>query len=68
MKSYPSGWLFLFPFSGWIINHFGSRNMVITSDIIYTILLVLVGLSQSLLPLVIVLFALGFFSNLLPHL
>jgi len=61
----PAGLFLCLPFSGWIINHFGSKKVVIFSCVVYTILLVLVGLSQSLLPLIIVLFVFGFFSNLL---
>lgn len=63
--SLPAGLFLCLPFSGWIINHFGSKWVVIISGIIYTFLLVMIGLAQTLLPLILVLFAFGFFSSLL---
>lgn len=63
--SLPAGLFFCLPFSGWIINHFGSKKVVVTAGLVYTGLLLLIGLSQNLMQLVAVLFAFGFFSNLL---
>lgn len=61
----PAGLFFCLPFSGWIINRVGSRKVVITTGIIYTTLLLFIGLAQSLPQLILVLFAFGFFSSLL---
>ncbi len=63
--SLPAGLFLCLPFSGWIINHFGSKKVVVTTGLIYTGLLLLIGLSQTLTQLVVVLFAFGFFSSLL---
>ena len=61
----PAGLFLCLPFSGWIINRVGSRKVVVITGIIYTTLLVFIGLAQSLPQLILVLFAFGFFSNLL---
>ncbi len=61
----PAGLFLCLPFSGWIINHFGSRKVVIISGLIYTSLLLFIGMAQNLTQLVTVLFVFGFFSNLL---
>ncbi len=61
----PAGLFLCLPFSGWIINHFGSRKIVIVSGLIYTGLLLLIGLAQNLPQLIGVLFVFGFFSSLL---
>lgn len=63
--SLPAGLFLCLPFSGSIINYFGSKKVVVTTGLIYTGLLLLIGLSQTLTQLVIVLFAFGFFSSLL---
>jgi MFS family permease len=61
----PAGLFLCLPFSGWIINHFGSKKVVIISGVIYTLLLLAIGIAQDLVQLISVLFAFGFFSNLL---
>ena len=61
----PAGLFLCLPFSGWIINRMGSRKVVIITGIIYTSLLLFIGLAQSLPQLILVLFAFGFFSSLL---
>ncbi len=63
--SLPAGLFLCLPFSGWIINHFGSKKIVVIAGLIYTGLLLLIGISQTLVQLVAVLFAFGFFSSLL---
>lgn len=63
--SLPAGLFLCLPFSGWIINHFGSKKVVIVSGLIYTLLLLVIGLAQNLSQLISVLFMFGFFSNLL---
>ena len=61
----PAGLFLCLPFSGWIINHFGSRKVVMLSGLIYTCLLLFIGLAQNVSQLVIVLLTFGFFSSLL---
>jgi MFS family permease len=63
--SLPAGLFLCLPFSGWIINYFGSKKIVIITGLIYTGLLLLIGLSETITQLVAVLFAFGFFSSLL---
>ncbi len=61
----PVGLFLCLPFSGWIINHFGSRKVVIVSGSVYTLLLLIIGIAQDLIQLISVLLTFGFFSNLL---
>ncbi|SKB83966.1 MFS transporter [Daejeonella lutea] len=61
----PAGLFLCLPFSGWLINHFGSKRIVVISGIVYTLLLLVIGIAQNLFQLVSVLLAFGFFSNLL---
>lgn len=61
----PAGLFLCLPFSGWIINHFGSKKVVIVSGLIYTVLLLAIGIAQDLAQLISILFAFGFFSSLL---
>jgi len=61
----PAGLFLCLPFSGWIINHFGSKKVVIVSGLIYTLLLLVIGIAQDLAQLIAVLFTFGFFSSLL---
>lgn len=61
----PAGLFLCLPFSGWIINHYGSRRVVIVSGLVYSLLLIVIGLAQSLPQLIGVLFTFGFVSSLL---
>ncbi len=61
----PAGLFLCLPFSGWIINHFGSKKVVIVSGLIYTLLLLGIGIAQDLSQLIAVLFIFGFCSSLL---
>ncbi len=61
----PVGLFLCLPFSGWIINHFGSRKVVIVSGTVYSTLLLAIGMTQNVIQLVAVLLIFGFFSNLL---
>lgn len=63
--SLPAGLFLCLPFSGWIINHFGSKKVVIVSGLVYTMLLLVIGLAQNVTQLVTVLFVFGFISSLL---
>lgn len=61
----PAGLFLCLPFSGWIINHFGSRKVVIVSTLIFAGLLLAIGMASNIIQLVAVLFTFGFFSSLL---
>lgn len=63
--SLPAGLFLCLPFSGWIINHFGSKKVVVVSGLVYTLLLLMIGLAQNLFQLIAVLFVFGFVSSLL---
>ena len=61
----PTGLFLCLPFSGWLINHFGSKKVVIVSGLTYALLLLVIGIAQDLTQLIAVLFTFGFFSSLL---
>lgn len=61
----PVGLLISLPFSGWLVTHFGSRQMVIPAAVTYALLLPMIGLAQSAWHLVAVLFFFGLVGNLL---
>jgi MFS family permease len=61
----PVGLLISLPFSGWLVTHFGSRQMVIPAAVSYALLLPLLGLVQTAWQLVAVLFFFGLVGNLL---
>jgi MFS family permease len=61
----PVGLLISLPFSGWLVTHFGSRQMVIPAALSYALLLPLIGLVQTAWQLVGVLFFFGLVGNLL---
>lgn len=61
----PVGLLISLPFSGWLVTHFGSRQMVIPAAVSYALLLPLLGLVQHAWQLVTVLFFFGLVGNLL---
>ncbi|MGB4401056.1 MAG: MFS transporter, partial [Daejeonella sp.] len=61
----PAGLFLCLPFSGWIINHHGSRRVVIVSGLVYSFLLLVIGLAQTLPQLIGILFTFGFVSSLL---
>src|SRR5690349_5057971 len=65
LLSLPVGLLISLPFSGWLVTHFGSRQMVIPAAISYSLLLVMIGLVQQTWQLVVVLFFFGLIGNLL---
>jgi MFS family permease len=61
----PVGLLISLPFSGWLVTHFGSRQMVIPAAISYALLLPLIGLVHTAWQLAGVLFFFGLVGNLL---
>lgn len=60
----PVGLLTSLPISGWLVSKFGSRRLVISSAILYTLSLILLAGSSSIFQLVIGLFFFGLFSNI----
>lgn len=61
----PTGLMFSLPVSGWLVSRAGSRSIVIASALLFSILLIGIGLAENLSALVICLFAFGFASNML---
>lgn len=61
----PVGLLLSLPFSGWLVAHFGSRQMVIPSALLYAALLPVIGLVSTAWQLAGVLFLFGLVGNLL---
>jgi MFS family permease len=59
----PVGSLISLPIAGFIIQKFGSRKVVITSLILYSIILLLIGYSTHIWQLVICLFLFGWLGN-----
>lgn len=64
LLSIPVGLLFSIPFSGWFVAKLGSRKVVITSLICYSIILITLGLAQTKGQLMGCLFLFGFFGNM----
>ncbi|MBC3538386.1 MFS transporter [Rufibacter sediminis] len=60
----PVGLMLSLPFTGWLTSKIGSRKVVTFALLLYSSTLVLIGLSQSVLHLVLVLFLFGFASNM----
>lgn len=64
LLSIPVGLLFSIPFSGWFVAKIGSRKVVTTSLIFYSMMLIAIGLTQTKLQLMGCLFLFGFFGNM----
>ncbi len=60
----PVGLMFSLPISGWFVSRYGSRQVVIASIVCYFTTLVFIGLSSSILQLLMALFAFGLFGNM----
>jgi MFS family permease len=60
----PVGLMLSLPFTGWLTSKVGSRKVVTFALLLYCSTLVLIGMSQSVLHLVIALFVFGFASNM----
>src|SRR5690606_38958928 len=61
----PGGLFICLPIAGRVIHHFGSRKVVIAAGLLYSLMLMGIGLAHSLSQLVVVLFCFGFVSSLL---
>lgn len=59
----PVGLMCSLPFSGWIITKIGSRKLLISALLIYSVALVTLGLAQNPFQLIICLICFGFSSN-----
>ncbi|ALI99662.1 MFS transporter [Rufibacter tibetensis] len=62
--SLPVGLMLSLPFTGWLTSRIGSRKVVTIALLIYSTTLVMIGMSQTTLHLVAVLFLFGFASNM----
>lgn len=60
----PVGSMLSLPFSGWLVQKWGSKKVAANAIILYSLLLVMLGLSQSLVSLVAVLVLYGAAGNL----
>jgi len=61
----PMGFFIALPFAGWLIAKAGSKKAAISSAVFYSLSLVLIGVSSSVLYLLLSLFSFGFFANIL---
>ncbi|MDR6944948.1 MFS transporter [Mucilaginibacter pocheonensis] len=61
--SLPVGLMCSLPFSGWVITKIGSRKLLISALLVYSIALVSLGLAQNTFQLIICLVCFGFSSN-----
>lgn len=59
----PAGLMCSLPFSGWIITKIGSKKLALSSQLMYSFILVAIGLAQTPLQLVICLVCFGFSGN-----
>ncbi len=59
----PVGLMLSLPFSGWIITRIGSRKLLLFALPLYAVALAGLGLAQTTLQLIMVLFCFGFTSN-----
>ncbi len=60
----PIGSLLGLPFSGWLVNRFGSKRIVANAILLYSVLLVLIGLSDNIYLLVPSLVLFGMAGNI----
>ena len=60
----PVGLLFSIPFSGWFVAKLGSRKVVSVALILYSLILITIGLAQTKFQLMGCLFLFGFFGNM----
>ena len=61
----PFGSIVALPVAGWAVHRFGSRGITLLSGVGYALLLVAIGYCQEIWQLGLVLFAFGFFGDLL---
>lgn len=60
----PAGSMLSLPLSGWLVAKYGSKRIVTIAAILYPMILILIGLTGSVLQLVSVLFLFGVFGNM----
>lgn len=63
--SLPVGLMVSLPISGWMVNRYGSRRMVIVAAVFYPLLLLLLAMAASILQLSMALFLFGMLGNLI---
>jgi len=61
----PVGLMISLPISGWLVSHYGSRQMVILGALVYPLILILLALSATILQLTMALFLFGMAGNLI---
>jgi MFS family permease len=59
----PVGLMCSLPFSGWVITRIGSRNLLISALVVYSLSLVSLGIAQNTIQLIACLLLFGFSSN-----
>ncbi len=60
----PVGSMVSLPFAGWLVTKYGSKRMVTIAAICYPLILLTIGLANSVWQLVPIVFAFGMFGNL----
>lgn len=63
--SLPVGLMVSLPVSGWMVNRYGSRRMVIAAAVFYPLILLLLAMAASILQLSMALFLFGMLGNLI---
>jgi MFS family permease len=61
----PVGFFISLPFAGWLVGKIGSKKVVTSSAVLYSLSLLSIGASSNILELTLSLFSFGFFANLL---
>lgn len=64
LLSLPIGQFFALALSGYLVTHYGSRIVLITTSILYPATLLLIGLAPSPILLIVALLLTGFFGNI----
>src|SRR2546421_8456432 len=59
----PAGSLLSLPVSGWLVHKVGSKKVAIITMLLYSIILLYIGLSQTTWQLIVCLFIFGWFGN-----
>lgn len=61
----PVGSMTSLPMSGWLVSRFGSKRIMQISSLIYPLLLIGIGFSNSIIQLLSMLFLFGLFGNMM---
>ncbi|MGZ3958951.1 MAG: MFS transporter, partial [Flavisolibacter sp.] len=59
----PVGSMIALPFAGWLVTRFGSKRVATNAILVYSVLLLLIGLAQTVLTLVLTLVLFGMAGN-----